>query len=150
MWGWTKVIPAFRWIDGKVIALSFGGTPGLDLEYLYLHLQKRPMKFTPGLENENSFMVIPNEFVKDHELTQNEIQELMTPDPEFEQAQRAKYPGIGVPAKPSFLQRINIIKHFKHLIKTLVKRAVRNDPAKILALKQRWNRFRGRTLPSKF
>ncbi|MBQ7154132.1 MAG: hypothetical protein IJR85_01105 [Synergistaceae bacterium] len=102
------------------------------------------MKFTPGLENENSFMVIPNEFVKDHELTQEEIDSLMTPDPEFEQAQREKYPILWKHPKPSLFRRA------KNFVKTLIKRAVNNDPEKILALKQRWNRFTGRTLPSKW
>ena len=67
-----------------MFGLSLNGEEGNDIEYLYVHLQKRAMKFTPGLENEDSFMIVPNEFVKDHELTQEEIQSLLTPDPAYE------------------------------------------------------------------
>ncbi|MBR0151816.1 MAG: hypothetical protein IJP89_10700 [Synergistaceae bacterium] len=79
-----ETIPAFRWKEGKVYGLSVNGESGNDVEYLYLHLQKRKMKFTPGLENEDSFMIIPNEFVKDHELTQDEARQYMMPDSSYE------------------------------------------------------------------
>lgn len=81
-----EIVPAFRWKDGKVYGLSVNGEMGNDIEYLYLHLQKRKMKFTPGLENEDSFMVIPNEFVKDHELTEDEARQCMLPDSSYEKA----------------------------------------------------------------
>ncbi|MBQ6972507.1 MAG: hypothetical protein IJP86_09180 [Synergistaceae bacterium] len=48
------------------------------------------MNFTPGLEDEDSFMIVPNEFVKDHELTEDEAKSLMTPDAEYERAMRRK------------------------------------------------------------
>ena len=131
-------IPAFRWKDGKIFALSVGGNTETNTEYLYLHIQKRTMMFTPGLENEDSFMIIPNEFVKDHALTNDEIASLMTPDPDYERAIAARY---RVPIhKPSILQRI----------KTLIKRFVGNDPDKILKLKMLWNRLLRRKLPSRY
>ena len=82
----NETVPAFRWKDGKVYGLSVNGEMGNDIEYLYLHLQKRKMQFTPGLENEDSFMVIPNEFVKDHALTEDEARQCMLPDSSYEKA----------------------------------------------------------------
>ena len=75
-----EAIPAFRWKNGKLLGLSVDGKNGNDIEYLYVHLQKRAMNFTPGLENEDSFMIIPNEFVKDHELMPKETADLMRHD----------------------------------------------------------------------
>ena len=83
-------VPAFRWENGRIFGLSLDGKTGNDTEYLYVHLQKRAMNFTPGLEDEDSFMIVPNEFVKDHELTEDEAKSLMTPDAEYERAMRRK------------------------------------------------------------
>ena len=106
-------------------------------------MQKRPMNFTPGLENENSFMIIPNEFVKDHPLTQEEITSFMTPDADYERELTAKYGSLFMP-KPGLLSRI------KMCIKSLVKSCAGNDPDKILRLKMRWNHLCRRRLPSKW
>ena len=78
------------------------------------------MIFHEELANKNSFMIIPNEFVKDHTLTQEEISALMTPDPEYGRAFMAKY-NIGV--KRSIFKRIG---HF----------LARNRAEKILRLKK--------------
>ena len=83
-----EFVPAFRWKNGKLLGLSLNGETGNDKEYLYVHLQKRVMKFTPNLEHDNSFMIIPNEFVKDHGLTQEEIQEFIKPDPAYDSAHK--------------------------------------------------------------
>ena len=90
--------------------------------------------FTPGLENEDSFMIIPNEFVKDHALTQEEIDVLMTPDPEYERAVMAKY-GIGI--KRSIFERI----------RSFMKK---DTASKIISLKMRWNKLIGRKLHSRY
>lgn len=82
----SKIFPAFKWKNGKVYALTFRNNSLIETEYLYLHIQKRAMKFESGLENEDSFMIIPNEFVKDHELTHEEAQQLMKPDLYYEDA----------------------------------------------------------------
>ena len=92
--GNNEAVPAFRWDKGKMYGTAMGFHLGNETEFLYLHLQKRAMKFTPGLENEDSFMIIPNEFVKDHDLTPEEIQQSITPDHEYESEMFAKYPGI--------------------------------------------------------
>ena len=98
------------------------------MEYLYIHLQKRAMNFTPGIEDEDSFMIIPNEFVKDHELTQEEIVALMTPDPEYKQA-KISY------AKPTIIRRI-----MRFIFKS------RHE--KIFYVKVLINKLLGRKLPS--
>lgn len=100
------------------------------------------MNFTPGLENDSSFMIIPNEFVRDHTLTQEEIASLMTPDHEYERMMTAKYGRIFLPT--GLIQRIKIG------IKSMIKHCVGNDPDKILQLKVRWNRIRRRKLPSRW
>ena len=118
-------VPAFRWKDGKIFGLSLNGEAGNDREYRYVHLPKRAMKFTPGLENEDSFMIIPNEFVKDHELTQEEIKALMTPDPEYERRIAAKYPPTTFAKKiKSFIfgSRHRKILYFKGLVNRLLGR----------------------------
>ena len=90
------------------------------------------MKFTPGIEEEDSFMIIPNEFVKDHELTQEEAEALMTPDPEYERTMTARYPH---PRK--FSQRIK---------RLFACDAVRS----IITLKSIWNKLRRRKLHSRY
>lgn len=73
-----------------------------------MHLQKRPMKFNAGLERERSFMIFPTEFVRDHELTNNEIQKLLTPDPEWERdRQKRMGPGLKGIIKRFFLNYDN-------------------------------------------
>ena len=134
-----RVFPAFRWKDGKIIALAVDGNPDLNIEYLYVHLQKRPMQFTLGLENENSFLVIPSEFVKDHELSPEEIQSLMIPDLEYNQAMSINFKGM-------WTVKATLIRRIKNGIKKLIKSRVGNDPEKILRLKMRWNKLRGRKL----
>ena len=87
----SDTIPALRWKRGNLYGLSLNGESGHDKEYLYVHLQKRAMTVPPGLEKEDSFMINPNEFVRDHELTQEEITSFITPNPEYERAMRVKY-----------------------------------------------------------
>ena len=138
-WNGRTVTPAYRWKNGRVFSLAVNGNPELTIEHLYMHFIKRPMKFTPGLEEESSFMAVPNEFVKDHELTQEEIAQLMTPDPQYEQEMYAKYGKMFGP-RPTILSRI----------KTLIKKLVSNDPEKIYKLKLLENRLLRRRLPSKW
>lgn len=38
-----RVIPAFRWKNGRIFALAVNGDIDLNIEYLYLHIQKRVM-----------------------------------------------------------------------------------------------------------
>ena len=52
-------------------------------EFIYVHLMKRKMEFTSGIEKESSFLIIPNKFVHDHELSPEEINIFTTPDPEY-------------------------------------------------------------------
>lgn len=80
----AESVPAFRWDNGKLYGLAVNGEKGNDKEYIYLHLQKRAMKFVPDIEHEDSFLIVPNEFVKDHELSQEEITRYITPDPVYE------------------------------------------------------------------
>ena len=96
-------------------------------------MQKRPMIFTPGLENEDSFMIIPNEFVKDHALTQEEIEALMTPDPEYERAYMAKHRQ----------QRRGILGRIRNFL-------TKSTPDKIITIKMRWNKLIGRKLHSRY
>jgi hypothetical protein len=51
------------------------------------------MKFESCLENEDSFMIIPNEFVKDHELKREEAEALMQPDEAYYHERFSKYGG---------------------------------------------------------
>lgn len=90
------------------------------------------MNFAPGLENEDSFMIIPNEFVKDHELTQKEITASMTPDPEYERRLKAKY---------GWRDKMSIIDRIKRFIS-------RSRKDKIFRLKSRLNWLLGRRLSS--
>ena len=89
--GREGVIPAFRWKEGRLLGISLNGELGNDKEYLYAHFQKRAMNFIPGLEDENSFLIVPNEFVKDHELTEEEIANFIKPDAEYERRYLEKY-----------------------------------------------------------
>lgn len=96
------------------------------------------MKFTPGLEAEDSFMIIPNEFVRDHELTQEEITASMTPDPEYERMINVKY---GWGQKMTVIERMAVIERIKRFMS-------KNRSEKIFALKTRLNRLLGRKLSS--
>ena len=115
-----------------MFVLAIDGNPDRNVEFLYLHIQKRALKFTPGLENEDSFMLIPNEFVKDHELTQDEIQRLMTPDEEYAQEWRKR-----IAKNRSLLTRI---RNF----------FVGDTAEKIFHIKARWNTLLGRSLVSRY
>ena len=128
----NRFFPAVRWKNGKLFVLAIDGNPDRNVEFLYLHIQKRALKFTPGLENEDSFMLIPNEFVKDHELTQDEIQRLMTPDEEYAQEWRKR-----IAKKRSLLTRI---RNF----------FVGDTAEKIFHIKARWNTLLGRSLVSRY
>ncbi|MBQ7545120.1 MAG: hypothetical protein IJT02_09295 [Synergistaceae bacterium] len=103
-------------------------------------MQKRLMNFTTGIEDENSFMIIPNAFIQDRPLTQEDIASFMFPDHEYEQAMTAKCGAIF--CRLSY--RVN------NGIKSLVKRCLSNDPDKILRLKMRFNRLLRRKLPTKW
>ena len=92
------------------------------------------MIFSAGLENENSFLIIPNEFVKDHALTQEEVTEYLTPDSGYEKAYRASYKYF--PEKP-LAEQIRLL--FK-----------RDNAYKILRLKMLWNKLLGRRLYSRY
>ena len=127
-------IAAFRWINGKLYGLAIDGDPECDQEYLYVHLQKRTMKFTQGLENEDSFMIIPNEFVKDHALTRAEIDAFMTPDTEYEQVFRLKY---------------NVDRK-RGIFASIIRFMARDSAGKIISLKTRWNKLCGRELFSRY
>ena len=122
-------VSAFRWKDGHLYGLALNGEAGNDMEYLYVHLQKRSMKFTPGLEDEDSFMIVPNEFVRDHELTQEEISRFLTPDPQYEAAMRRKYSH-----KPLGERIKNFLQAGTH--------------AQIMRLRRRWHRLIGKKLVS--
>ena len=89
------------------------------------------MRFTLGIEDWDSFMIIPNEFVKDHELSQEEITVLMTPNAEYEQARK-----VAINSKKTTL--INRIKRF----------IFKSWPEKIYFIKIYMNRFLGRRLQS--
>lgn len=86
-----NVIPAFRWKEGRLLGISLNGEAGNDKEYLYAHFQKRAMNFTPGLEDDDSFLIVPNEFVKDREPTEEEIADFIKPDAEYERRYLDKY-----------------------------------------------------------
>ena len=122
--------------------MAVGGDPELNAEYMYLHIQKRPMNFTPGLEKEDSFMVISNEFVKDHELIPEDIHTLMTPSPESGQS----FYGAGGGAKPKF----SLFSTVRNIIIKLVRLYTGDDRAKILKLKQHCNKLLHRKLPIRF
>ncbi len=86
------------------------------------------MKFTPGLENEDSFLVVPNEFIRDHELSDEEITAFTTPDAEYEKILRSKYSRFRIKTIREKLQEFlhgdtgcKIIK-FKNLINKLLRR----------------------------
>ena len=84
----AETVPAFRWKDGKLFGLSLNGETGHDKEYLYVHLQKRQMQFRLGLENEDSFLITPNEFISDRELTQEDLHSFMMPDPVYDKERK--------------------------------------------------------------
>ena len=86
------------------------------------------MKFTPGLENEDSFMIIPNEFIKDYSPTIDEIRQFMMPDHEYEEFIRAKY------GRGSIFKRIGAFIASDRI-------------TKIVKLKKFMNRILGRKLP---
>ena len=125
---YNEVIPAFRWQNGKLFGIGGNGEFSNNYEFLYVHFQKREMKFTPGLENEDSFLIIPNEFVKDHELTQDEIKAFITPDDEYASYINNKY-----------LPRRTLLKR----IKLFLSRSTRD---KFYRFKFRLNQLLGREL----
>ena len=131
----TELIPAFIWKDGKLYGLAINGKLGSEKEYLYAHFQKRIMNFTPGIENEDSFMIIPNDFVKEHELTQAEIQALMKPSPEYVQ---------------SVLERLGWTGKKKPLIERIKTFLSLSKAEKIVRLKLRWNKLLKRKLPTQW
>ena len=90
------------------------------------------MKFEAGLENEDSFMIIPNEFVKDHELTREEAEALTKPDEEYEREILSRYGGW----------------LFKRTYSGMLKHFFRMDMrGKIIFLKKACNHILGRKLP---
>ena len=93
------------------------------------------MNFTPGIENEDSFMIIPNDFVKEHELTQAEIQALMKPSPEYVQ---------------SVLERLGWTGKKKPLIERIKTFLSLSKAEKIVRLKLRWNKLLKRKLPTQW
>ena len=125
-------IPAFRWTHGKLYGLALDGDPECEQEYLYVHFQKRQMKFTPGLENADSFMAIPNEFVSDHELTQKEIDTSFAPDPDYTREVNAKYR-----KNRTLLERVRTFCSHERA-------------GNLVWLKMRWNKLLGRSLPSRY
>ena len=122
-------IAALRWTKGRLYGLAVNGDPECEKEYMYLHLQKRAMIFQAELENKDSFMIIPNEFVNDHPLTQEEITALMTPDPEYVKAH----------GQVSTFRKRSIFERVRHFL-------ARSRAEKILRLKQFWNKLLGRRL----
>ncbi len=90
------------------------------------------MIFPAELENNNSFMIIPNEFVKDRTLTQEEITALMTPDPEYLKAFMAKY-----------MRKRNIFQRIRHFL-------AGDRAEKIMIIKILWNNLLGRRLYSRY
>ena len=94
-----RTVSAFRWNKGKLYGLAIEGCPERNIEYMYAHVQSRAMRFNASLLEKDSFMFVPNEFTEDHELTYEEIQASLTPDPEYER--------MRLPAKRnSFLRRV--------------------------------------------
>lgn len=87
------------------------------------------MKFESGTENWKSFMIIPNEFVRDHELTFDEIQDLIMSDKGYSQLNKSHG------------------RSLKSKIKRFIKGSV---PEKILYIKNRINRILGRRLRSRY
>ena len=71
---------AFRWDRGKLYGFCDDGEVK---EFSYVHLQKRAMNFDRGLESNDSFLILPTKFTEDHELTQEEITDSMTPSSEY-------------------------------------------------------------------
>lgn len=102
----SEAIPAFRWHDGKIYALH---SDGQESECMYVHFQKRRMKFIAGLEDKKSFLILNDGFVEDHELTANEITCLISPEPKYEFAMREKYknnPGWQEEPEKTLYQRV--------------------------------------------
>ncbi|MBQ3695172.1 MAG: hypothetical protein II884_10440 [Synergistaceae bacterium] len=87
------------------------------------------MKFEPGIENWKSFMIIPNEFVRDHELTFDEIQNLI------------------MPRKGDLQLMPSSRRNMKSKIKRFINVSI---PEKILYLKNVINRILGRRLRSRY
>ena len=132
-----EVIPAFRWQNGKVFGIGNKGELSSNYEFLYVHLQKRAMKFTPGLENEDSFLIVPNEFLRDHELTDEEIKIFTASDVEYEKFVREKYNWCVTPKKQTISERIRVFWN-------------RPIGEKIYRFKFRWNKFFDRKLPDPY
>ena len=124
-----ETVAAFKWKDGVLEGLGIDGDPETVKEYLYVHLQKRAMKFEPGIENWKSFMIIPNEFVRDHELTFDEIQNLI------------------MPRKGDLQLMPSSRRNMKSKIKRFINVSI---PEKILYLKNVINRILGRRLRSRY
>ena len=51
----SEVIPAFKWQNGHVLGVGNIGELSSNYEFLYVHLQKRVMKFTPDLRIKTLF-----------------------------------------------------------------------------------------------
>lgn len=80
-----------QWENGRLYGRCINGDRNNEAEYMYVHFQKRDMNFTPCLEDEDSFMIIPNEFIKSRAFSDSELQDLMLDDPEYETEFRKKY-----------------------------------------------------------
>ncbi|MBQ7561148.1 MAG: hypothetical protein IJS99_04870, partial [Synergistaceae bacterium] len=125
----SEIIPAFRWENGKIFGIGGDVERSKNYEFIYIHLQKRAMKFTPGLENEDSFLIVPNEFIRDHELSDEEITAFTTPNAEYEKILCTKYNSFypntkGLRRLKDFLKNDTGYKiiMFKKLINKLLRR----------------------------
>ncbi len=79
----SEKVPAFRWKYGKTIGLAVDGDITRNTEYMYIHF-RRKMIFDESLADDDSFMICPLGFVKDHEFSEGEMQALMMPCREYE------------------------------------------------------------------
>ena len=135
----SENLPAFVWDKGTITGLALYGDPARTQEYLYIHLQKRQMKFDDSIAKLDKFMILPTEFTEFHDLTREEIDDLMKPNPEYERRHNEKY---NTPKIPN-VSKWNIIGRIKNFFK-------RSPIERIIRIKGRWNQFRKRRLRSRW
>lgn len=82
-----ETLAALRYDNGKLYGLAVNGDINKNTEYLYVHLQKRKMTIEDGLEDfekNDKFLILPTGFVKNKNLSQEDVNFLMERDEEWE------------------------------------------------------------------
>lgn len=70
----TNKSQIFRWESGNLYRVFLKGDELGEQEVVYVHFLKRPMQLdNPNICNDDSFLIIPNRFVKDQQLSYKKV-----------------------------------------------------------------------------